>query len=375
MTPAPSARHGCRYGKKGLVETPPPAGGAAVNRLWVLAGLGVAAAFLLLAAPRAPAGAGAAWNDPGPDGHSQLAAAVSRDHPALVAEATLGALPAEAGAGDLLVLFPTHRPASPLEVDRVEAFVSRGGLLLMSADGQNAQPWAAALGVRFKSLPALLPPESVETCVETTVPVGSRFWPLCLPSPTAFANVTWPSQEDSVRAYDSSVPVFLDLDFDGNLSLEDQGPMLVPMVLEWTHGRGRVIAVADADAWRNGALSLSPDNLQVITALAEGMNPEGTVYLDSSGVQPGALDKMRNPVYRALAAPDLRDAAALALVAVGLAAGAGLVPRARPRLPHDPPADASDPEVEAAARALIDSALSQRLVATPLAGGPPNHDS
>ncbi len=272
-------------------------------------------------------------------------------------EASLGTLPTDHPVGSMLVLFPTHRAPSALEVDRLERFVAEGGTLLLAADGENAGPWAAALGFQFKGLPALLPSDLEKRCVEVPFPNPPTGHSICLPSPTTFPNST-NAQGPQLDLFNSTVPVFLDTDLDGKLSLGDQGPLKAPMILQWHHGQGRAIAVADADAWRNGVLDEIPANLEAMVALARTIDPEGIVYLDSSGAQPTIADKVRNPAYRALVAPTSEQIAGLGILAVGALGAVAAAPRVRSLQPHAPAPDAGDPAVEAAGLAALHAALS-----------------
>lgn len=307
--------------------------------------------------PSIPSGSGASWRDPGPDGHSRLARALAEERQVRVIEASLGTLPTDDPTGSLLVLFPTHRPPSTLEVDRIEGFIAEGGTLLLAADGDNAAPWAAALGFQFKGLPALLPADLERGCVKVPFPNPPAGHSLCLPSPTTFSNAT-NAQGLQVEVFSSVEPVFLDTDLDGNLSLGDQGPIEAPMILQWHHGGGRAIAVADADAWRNGALDEAPANLEALVGLARTIDAKGTIYLDSSGVQPGLVDKLRNPMYRALVAPTSAQVMGLGLLGAVALGAAAAAPRVRSLQPHDPAPDAGDPAIEAAGLAAFQAALT-----------------
>lgn len=313
----------------------------------------LATAVVVAAGLTAPRGHGGAWDDDGSGGHGDLAQRLADDHPVFAVESSLALLPTSAGSGDTLFLFPTHRPASEAEVRRVQEFLHDGGLLVMAADGSNADAWAGALGVNFKGLPALLPPDAEVDCVPARVPQGVVIHDVCLPSPTTFPDLDRLADGDvsfSHVSY-SEMPVFLDADLDGRLSAGDQGPVVSPMVLQWDLGAagGRVVAVADGDVWRNGVVRDHPGNLEFAQALAG----DGDVFLDSSGVQPTVAARLANPGYRLLSGPDAIGNAVLALLLLGTAVAVRGVPRITPLRVHAPPPDASDPRVTHAALEVL----------------------
>lgn len=317
-----------------------------------------------------PSGSGGAWDDEGPDGHSALVQRLSDDRSVRIIKSSLALLPRDAGADDALLLFPTHRPASAVEVERVRSFVEDGGLLVLAADGDNAAPWAEALGVRFKGLPALLPPESELDCVPIQYPLAGTTHDVCLPSPTTFPDLDRLTTGDVSLghvAY-SQTPVFLDADRDGTLSAGDQGPVASPVVLQWDFGPagGQVVAVADADVWRNSVVRDHPGNLEFARALTTSQG--GELFVDSSGAQPTLLDRMNNPGYRLLSGPDLVGHGLLLLLLLGLVVGTRSVPRISALRPHDPPENATDPVVAQAAMDMVHEYLhdaKKRLVRPP----------
>ncbi len=313
--------------------------------------IGAALASLALFSPE---GGGAAWDDDSDNGHSMLIDRLARETRVRAVESSLALLPESAGEGDTLFLFPTHRPAAEAEVDRVRRFVADGGHVVIAADGQNAAVWSESLSVKYQGLPAILPPGHDTGCVPVTVSVEAAVYKVCLPSPTTFPNLTrLDDHAGFTQIALSDVPVFLDTDLDGNLSLGDQGPVSSPVALEWRLGRGRVVAIADADLWRNGFLRSheGSGNLALAGALASG----DTVYVDSSGRQDTLTSRTLNPGYRLLSAPGAWEAAALvALVAIA-ALGTAMAPRAKPLLRHDPPEDAVDAEIERAAMAYLEA--------------------
>lgn len=334
------------------------------NVNWTLVAAAALSAGLLVLGLASPRGHGSAWDDQGPDGHSALAQRLADSHPVFAIESSLALLP-EGNGEDALFLFPTHRPATPAELARVQAFLQRGGLVVVAADGGHADTWADAFGVRFKGLPALLPPGVETDCMRTDVPFEGMVHGVCLPSPTTFpdlANLTTGDVAFRQVSY-SLLPVFLDADLDGHLGTGDQGPVVSPLVLQWDVGEGRVVAVADGDAWRNGLVADHPSNLEFAHALAASSD---RVFLDTSGVQPQLSDRIANPAYRTLAGPALVAQAGLALFLLGLALAVGRIPRVAPLRVHDPPRDAVDADVaRAAARTFKDHfAGSSKTVTT-----------
>lgn len=323
-------------------------------KLGVIAGTIAAAAALASLAFFSPEGGGATWDDPSDAGHSMLVDELARDHNVRVVESSLALLPDEAGDGDVLFLFPTHRPAAQAEVDQVRNFVADGGRLVMAADGQNAAPWAHALGIKYQGLPAILAPGHESTCIPTTVPTDTGAFSVCLPSPTTFPNLTRVADGHIEFSHISlsDVPVFLDTDQDKELSIGDQGPVTSPVALQWSFGLGHVIAIADADLWRNSFLRSEDGggNLALAGALADDAE---TVYVDSSGRQDGYASRVLNPGYRVLSAPGLWGGVAFVAVLASVALGTATAPRAKPLLPHDPPEDAVDHDVEQAAMAYL----------------------
>lgn len=314
----------------------------------------------LVAGLDAPRGDGAHWRDAGPAGHAELVERLSQQHDVRVLESSLALLPAVAGPGDTLFLFPTHRAPVQDELDRVRGFVSGGGHLAVATDGGSAMDWADAFGVRLHGMPALLPPGQAGDCIAAEFRVGGQVHGICLPSPTAFPNLTTAgSGVTFAEVGSSSVPVLLDTDGDGNLSVGDQGPVAVRLVLQWQAGAGRITAIADADLWRNGVPG-QQSNLLLAEALAGG---GGTVYVDNSGVQPTYKDRVAGSWYRALSSTSAAAAWLLVPILVATVSAAMLAPRIKPLRPHDPLEDAVDPTVEAAAQRILQAHLGTTRLA------------
>jgi hypothetical protein len=303
----------------------------------------------------APAQFGPGWQDASPDGGTSLASALSVRGPVRVIEGSEGVLPASAGAGDALFLFPTHRPAAALEIQAVAGFVSRGGLLVMATDGANGDPWARQFGFQLQGFAALLPPGANGSCVRAlgVVPDGPP-QPICLPSPSAFPDLERFAavQSGAAAVGNSTDSVFLDLNQDGRLDLGDQGPSPFPMAVRWPHGRGLVIAVADGDLWRNGNVADHPETLAYAQRLVEGKT--GTLYLESISAPRGPATAAYMATYRWLSAPSLVEGAALGLVGAALLLAALQVAKAAPWRAHTASGSAEDPALEEGARALLD---------------------
>jgi hypothetical protein len=302
--------------------------------------LGLALVLLALAVPPllARPGPGAAWDDSGPDGDSGLVATLSAHHPVRVLRHSDGALPADAGAGEALFLFPGHRAATDAEMRRVLGFAQRGGLVALAADGRHAGAWLAELGLQVQGVAALLPPGANATCVAAPAPLpdatgdAAPFGAVCLASPTAFPDIArLRAAAPGARSANSTQAVFLDLDGDGELGLGDQGPQPFPMAVSLRHGDGWVVALADGDAWRNKA---DPQNLAYAEALVAG---RGTVYVDSTSDASAAADPWLRPMLAALEAPGRPEAVALACLLLAAAVAAAAAPHARAWLPQRAP--------------------------------------
>lgn len=322
----------------------------------VPAALMIAAVVLLVAMGMlGPEGGGATWTDNGAMGHSDLADRLTQTTDVRVIKSSLALLPEKAGEGDVLFLFPTHRPAGDAEIDRVERFVANGGTLVIAADGGNAASWAKALGVNFKGLPVVLPPDQQADCVPVEVPWLGGTHSVCLPGPTAF-----PDLEDIIEGTVeftavsfSGFPVFIDLVGDGEIRMGDHVAP-APMVLQWDHGTqsGRIVGIADGDVWRNYIVREQPANLEFAHTLAQEAR-SGTVYLDNSGSQVTVLEKSSNPWYRLIAGPDTTGFLVLTAVVLAMIVAAVLAPRVRRMRPHSPPGDSEDPDVRRLAMAVL----------------------
>lgn len=307
-----------------------------------------AAALALLALAAAlwlPAGGGPgpAFDDAGGDGHATLAATLARAGPVSAVEGSLALLPADAGDGDVLFLFPSHRAPQAGEADRVRRFAEDGGRVVVAADGQASAGWLAALGLPAPAaIPLVQAPGEAVGCLELALPS----WPgqrACLPSPTSFPN---PGPAAGRQGGEANALVFLDLDADGTLSLGDQGPFNLTVGLQGTPEGLDVVAVADGDLWRNAEVATHPGNLDLAVALANAGPAPGTTYLDSTAAadQPWAYAA----AVRALASPSTGQLAAFGLVVLAVAAAAVRMPRARAWTPHRHDPEAEDPELERA---------------------------
>ena len=338
----------------------------------LLVALAAAIGVLAFAGATQAPGPGPGWTDASPEGHEALVQELARAHEVRVLQHSLGALPTEAGAGDALVLFPTHRPASDLERARVWSFVDAGGLLVVATDGGNGRPWLDDLGLALQEVPALLPPGAPAGCVATPAPlVDGGSMPICLPSPTVFPDLARLREALAAagaegaaaagEAQNSTQAVILDLDGDGTLSLGDQGPLAFPMAVHVRRGAGDVVVLSDADLWRNAAAS---PNLAYAAALT---GEAGVVYLDSSSDHGAAVDAWRRPAYQALSAPTPLQAAGLGLAGASLLLISLRLPRAPRWDPHRAP------------RLEEDEALEERIAAATAASRHRNqrhdHDS
>ncbi len=319
--------------------------GAAVVLLASVAVLGGS-----LVGPGGFGGSGVGWDDPGPDGHTLLVERLSSQAALRVVVGSIGSIPAAAGAGDVLFLFPTHRAAAVSEAERLEDFVAAGGTVVVATDGGHANSWASGLGAMFHGQPVLLAPGAERDCVETVVQLLLAH-ALCLPSPSAM-----PDLEDALVAEavfqqvaKSGHEVFLDLDGDQELSLADQGPGHYPVVAAWQLGQGTVWVIADGDLWRNGVVTERQGHLEFAAGLAQGAD---TIYLDSTAGARSGLGHLAVPLYRALGGLTTNDLAAVALMLVAAALAVSTAPRTTRWAPHEwKPAE--DPELEAEAAHVI----------------------
>ncbi len=319
-----------------------------------------------VSAPDADA-AGPDWHDDEEAGHAVMVDRLTKvREPVRVVESGLGVLPREAGDGDVLFLFPTNRPASAAEVTRVVDFVEAGGLLVVAADGQHVTQWAERLGHRFRGLPALLPPGSAVACVTANVTVDGAVYNPCFPSPTVFPPLQNPVLEQEA-VFDfvakASEPVWIDLDEDGRMDADaSEAPARYPMAVGWQRGEGNVIALADADLFRNQALRDEPENELFLQALARSV--PGDIYVDVSGGPRGPIERYMMPAYHAASAPGLLEGIALGLVLVGTLAGILAIPYATGWSRHAPNLD-GDPQVEENALQLIQQSTRGRQPASP----------
>lgn len=325
----------------------------------------VAVVIVVLSGLLAPQGGGASWEDDGVHGHSDLADRLSRSSEVRVIGSSLSLLPTTAGGGDVLFLFPTHRPASTTEVAQVQRFVEQGGLLVIAADGANAATWSKGFGVNFKGLPVSLPPGEEAECVATDIPWRGTTHAVCLPGPTAFPDLD-ELTERNIRFDEVSyttIPVYIDIDGEGQIDAGDQAAR-VPVGVQWSHGDqgGHVVAIADGDVWRNHIVREEAGNLELAAAFADAAS-QGTVYLDNSGSQSTLQERTQNTWYRVASAPDTREQAMLSLFFVVFATGAVLAPRVKRLLPHDPPSHSEDPDVRE--RALTALAQNELEAASP----------
>ncbi len=273
-----------------------------------------------------PSSTGAGWDDDSDTGHSRLTNALAATAQVHVIESGIGVLPRDAGSGDVLFLFPTHRPTTGTEQSRVEDFVAAGGRLVLVADGNHGAPVAARFGIGFKGFPAVLPPERSVPCIDVDAEVDGLATPICLPSPSALSTVTG----DGIEAFRPHQEVFLDIDGSGGLNVGDQGPDRFPMVARFTHGNGDVILVTDADLWRNGVVAEHSQNLDFATAAAAGR----TIYLDASAAPSHFGEAWMQSMQRVISAPGPFGALALAGFLVALVVSVAALPIATPWKPH-----------------------------------------
>lgn len=311
---------------------------------------------ILLATQAAPSPAplhGAAWTDPGPEGHSRLAEALGRVAPVRVVEASLGSLPAPARPGDVLFLFPNYRDPLPEEEAALRAFSASGGTIVFAIDGPRSNAWLRAFGLVPQGFPAKLAPGDSDACIGVEIELGGVGYPLCLPSPTAFSRRPEPSGAAVQLEWvaNSTRPIVLDVDGDGNLSSADQGPDRFAMAVAWRFQGALLLAVPDGDLWRNGVLGAHPEHLDLARALAG----EGRVFLDASATTGVGARVLTDPVYRALAGGIARAALPLLLFVLALAALALRAPQLSPWTPHSPDPDAEDPAREAEIRRKFQS--------------------
>lgn len=318
---------------------------------------------LVMAIPAfTPGGAGPGWDDEGEGGHTAFAQRLATRHEVRALEGSVALLPADAGDGDLLFLFPTYRPVTHAEAERLTGFVTQGGLLVIATGGGHGSNWTETLGVRFQGLPALAADPENETCLNAAVSIDDASHPICMQAPTSFPNTTHLMTQDEIE-YDfigrSNRNAFIDTNRDGRLSLGDQGPQRVPLVLQWSVGEGQIIAISDGTVWQNHVVSEHQENLETAAVIADKTDPDGAIYIDSTASSPRSqTNAVARPLYAGLSIPENQQWTALSVAALGLAGAAWLARRASPWKPHQAVSDAEDPELERRAREFLSGTVA-----------------
>lgn len=296
--------------------------------------------------------AGGQWDDAGPEGHTRLVEVLSRSDPVRVLEGSLAIIPEDAGGRDVLFVFGAGRSMGMQEADAVVRFVERGGTLVLASDTPGLGPLAQTFGVSLHGVPAVR--QHGEGCVEVPVPTPEGLVTACLPSPSAFPDAALGASLANLSFVARTTDmVFFDLDGEGVLDLGDQAPVHAAAAVGWRRGDGQVVAIADADLWRNGALLDAPGNTALATALASGAR---TVYLDSTGGEANQAQLARSAWLDVVASDPARAwPGYVAVVAVAIAVA--VIPRLVSWSPHVPDPTRSDPVIEGQAQDVLRKAL------------------
>jgi hypothetical protein len=265
---------------------------------------------------------GADWRDGSPSGHQGLVDFLAGGTQVSVLEATLSLLPNDAGPGHTLFLFPSHRSPSAAELRTVQAFLERGGTVVIAADGGKATEWTEPLGATVLGLPVVHPPESEVTgCLQASFALEGGLQEACLPSPSVVVAAESPGVERIGRLL---VDVGLDLDGDQSLELLDRAPNTYPVALRWNVGAGSVTLVSDADLWRNAVVAAHPENLVFAQALASSAD---AIFFDSTSSGHSNLGAVQTAVTQASAEGSSRQGLVFMLAGGALVAAFLVQPR------------------------------------------------